>query len=310
MNQINRKWIPLLTLCSALCLANASRGATYTWTGGSDNWTNAASWGGTVPTSADVAQLNNGSTITVNSAGPTAAHLNTTNGTVEVTTGGALALTGTGTSVSLTLAGGNMLISGGAVTVNVVQNNFIGSGSSLTITSGSYSGTAYNRLGDKGSGTLTVSGTGSYSGGRLIIATDTGTVNLTGSSASITGLSRLDATGGTNNFNLTLGSSGINAIATSGNFNLLGNSTLSLNLLDYDVATYGQTVNLFTWTGSVAPDSNWDTININGTSLGFAIDITANSTNAFTVGDWSGNIVVDTTSATRRIYLSDLQRVP
>jgi hypothetical protein len=299
---MKRIWIQLLTLSSALFIANVSCADTITWSGGSGNWDNDASWGGTEPTGVDVAILGNGSTITVNLAGETAARLSVTSGTVEVETGGNLALTGTGESSTFGLNGGNLLISGGAVTANASVNDFIQGGSTMSITSGSFSRSAgITRIGDSTPGTLTVSGTGSYSGGNLRLI-NTGTVNLTGSSASITGLSQIRALGGVNNFNLTLGNSGINAISTTGEFTLTGTSTLSLNLLAYDVVN-GDQVNLFAWGGT--PTADWDTVLINGTSLG-SISVAAPSTTPFTAGLWQGDFVV----AANSIYLDNLEIIP
>ena len=302
---MKHKWFQLVTLSSALCIASASWADTITWSGGSGNWNDDASWGGTQPTSTDIAVLNIGSTITVNLPGETAARLNVSNGgSVEVEAGGALALTGTGDTASYSLAGGNLLISGGAVTANAAQNNFINSGGSMSITAGSFSTAGNTRFGDGGSGTLTVSGTGSYSGGQLrLSASGTGNVSLTGSSATISGLSQIRADGGINNFNLTLGISGINAISTTGNFILNGTSTLSLDLAAYDVATYGNQVNLFAWGGT--PTAEWDAVLINGTGLGL-ISVAAPSSTSFSAGQVEGDFVVTANS----IFLDNLVVVP
>jgi hypothetical protein len=89
----------------------------------------------------------------------------------------------------------------------------------------------------------------------------------------------------------------------SGNLDLTGTSTLSLNLLAYDVDTYGDQETLFTWGGVGVAD--WDTVLINGTSLG-SISVATPSTTPFTAGNWRGDFVV----ASGSIYLDNLEIIP
>jgi hypothetical protein len=64
-------------LAAAVLLLNSgiTHAASYTWQVSSGDWSTASNWGGTEPTSSDLAYVNNGGTVTITQTGEACSYL-------------------------------------------------------------------------------------------------------------------------------------------------------------------------------------------------------------------------------------------
>lgn len=168
--QISRKIALALLLLVTVTVANAQTTAIAT-----GNWNNAATWSAGIPDAADAVTINNGVTVTVNTAAECAS----------------IAINGGGTNSGITIAGTNSLAVSGAISVNAPTSNNInrtisvGSGM-LTCASVSFANTTGGTRDINmiiGTGTVSVSGNFVMSGSaseNAVSFTDAGMLNLGG----------------------------------------------------------------------------------------------------------------------------------
>jgi hypothetical protein len=301
MKKSNKKWIPLLTVGSALCLANASRAATISWSGGVGNWNVGTNWGGgNVPGNADDATINQNNAVVTLNTSTTITRLNVqlNNGTntssLLIDTGGSLTVSGTGNNLwiaqqSSASPAGTVTVKGtlsynGTVQMSTFQNTGTTPSSSLIIDGGSafIDNTIQMTI---GGASTTASATFALSNG-----------------GTISGLNSIATGAGTNTINLSTISSGIDIVDMSGAFTLgSGNNILNIDLSSYDIAS-GTTMNLFTY-GSRS--GSWSSVNIDGLGLG-SIALGSNSTTPFETAFFKGDFVV----AAGGLSLSGLTAIP
>ena len=304
MNKKIRKWIPLLILSSALCIANVSL-AQVNWVGGAGNWDVATNWvGGIEPGPGTTAQINtNGSVVTIDSSGNEVTRLNLANNptlstataSLLIATNGALNITGTGNNAlwiaqgsaqsptaTLTVRGSLTVNTNSSTHMSTFQNTNTTASSSLIIDGGTVSLGAL-RMGDGGvsttiATTLTLSNGGQFSGTSITTGT------------------------GTNTFNLSTISTGIDVVDTSGAFTLgSGNNILNVDLSSYDTNS-GTSMTLFSY-GSRS--GSWSSVTIDGLGLG-SIALGTLTNYSFDTGLWQGDFVVSSGS----LSLNNLTVVP
>ena len=238
---MKKEYIQIVAVAGMACLTSAVQG--QTWSGGDGNWDTDASWGGSEPVSGGLAQVSNGSTVTVDQAGEIVGQLQITGGSTVDVDAGDLTLD-VSAGASLRIINGTLNVDGGTVAIQGVVNNFLQNGALIDISSGSVTNQLNLRFGDGAStATLDVNGTGSFSGGTLV-GVGTSIINLTGSDASIS-LSEILMFDTDVVFNLTPDSGGIDTIDMSGRF-WLENGTTTLNF-DTDGLTGAQSLTLFTY---------------------------------------------------------------
>ena len=180
--------IVCLTALCVLSLAMSAQGLDYTGTG---DWTNAANWGGTEPTTADATVFNDGAVATVTQTGEECSSIDVRNGTLNITSGDLTTshrlYTGYPASAvsTLTINGGTLQV-GDSASDHLYIGYSADSVSTVTLSSGTLSTDADVYLGAyDGTTTMTQSGGiftangnyGLYIGGN---ATATATLILTG----------------------------------------------------------------------------------------------------------------------------------
>lgn len=168
--QISRKIALALVLLVTVTVVNAQTTAIAT-----GNWNNAATWSAGIPDAADAVTINNGVTVTVNTAAECAS--------IDINSGN--------TNSGITISGSNSLTVSGAITVNAPTSNnrnrtiSVGSGT-LSCASVSFANTTDNSRDINltiGTGTVSVSGNFVMSGSaseNAVSFTDAGMLNLGG----------------------------------------------------------------------------------------------------------------------------------
>ena len=221
-------------------LASTASAANVYWRGTSGDWSDATCWGGTAPTSSDMAYINNGGTASVSSTGGTCNYLYLGNAAGE---SGAIAMTSGTLTMSkyeyIGYSGVGTFSQSGGVNFNPSGNIYLGynAGSSGTYNLG---GTAvltssYGCVGSSGTGTFNQTG-GKYSNGIMYLgynAGSSGTYALSGSATLLSnaeyigysGVGAFTQSGGSNKTDYF--SLGFNAGST-GTYTLSGTSLLSV----------------------------------------------------------------------------------
>ena len=171
-NQVRRSVARLLGVAAvALMLLSPSpaSAATYYWQTSSGDWSQAANWGGTLPTSSDLAYIDNGGTATVTQSGEVCGTLTlgdaAGSGTVQIAAGGSLTTayqyigySGVG---SVTQSGGSNNIYGGYNGSNTALYLGYNSGASGSYGLGGGLLSSWNDyVGYSGTGSITQSGGG------------------------------------------------------------------------------------------------------------------------------------------------------
>jgi hypothetical protein len=304
MNNTRKKWIPLLTLGSALCLANASWAQNITWQGNVGNFNVGSNWvGNVVPGAGNTAIIGQNNAVVT---------LNTTNTITALS----LALNvANNTSSMLIDTAGNLTISGTGNNLWIAQQATASPTGTLTVKGAlSYNGhvqmSTFVNAGFTPSSSLIIDGGSAFIDNNLQMTVGNDTSPSTSASAtltlknggSLTGLNNIDTGNGINTFNLSLNSTGITNIGISSAFTLgAGSNILNLDLSSYDISN-GTSMNLFTY---ATRSGFWDSVNIDGLDLG-SIFLTSNSSTFFETPSWKGNFVVGGTS----LSLSGLEFIP
>lgn len=300
MKKTNKKWVALLTVGSALCLANTSNAAIF-WSGGVGNFNVGTNWaGGSVPGSADDATINqNNAVVTLNTSN-TITRLNIQNNG------------GTNTSSMLIDTGGSLTVSGTINHMWIAQQSTASPTGTLTVKGAlSYNGSVqmstFQNAGTTANSSLIIDGGSASIDGAINMATGgvstvTSATFALSNGGTISGLNSIATGTGTNTINLATISSGIDIVDMSGAFTLgSGTNILNVNLSSYDIAS-GAAINLFTY-GSRS--GSWSSVNIDGVGLG-AIALGTNSTTPFETAFFKGDFVV----AAGGLSLSGLTAIP
>jgi len=178
---LDRCSIKYLILISIFFFSSPTSAATRNWSVSSGNWDAPASWGGTVPSSTDTADINNMGTATVNTSGQVAGTLNLG----QTTSGNSLNINSGGT---LTISTGSNMATGTGSTGQAIIDAMSSSAATW------HTGTGTFNVGESGNATLTIQNGGTVNSAGVSIAgnstsTSTATISGSGSTWTATGKS-------------------------------------------------------------------------------------------------------------------------